>query len=182
MKLGLKILLFSLLGLLLLFGFVLGYAYYQIEGKYVVDKERYTHYIGYLPYTVTSSEFKICDEERIVGWFASAATYVTIYRGGKTQFKKFIRKNYKKVNETDNGFLNLRFIINCEGEVGRMEVNELDDNYEKTKLSPEFVQQMIALSSRNSNWAVPKFDSEKRDSYMYLIYKIKNGEITEILP
>ena len=182
MKPWLKILLIVLLSLLIFIGLGLGYFYYQVEGKYDVDKEKYQHHIGHLSNPDDTTKFNICNKDRIVGWFASAATYVPIYRGSKSNFKKFIGQNYKKVNETENGFLNLRFIINCKGEVGRMEINQLDNNYKKTKLSSELVEQLVTLSSKKENWTVPKFDEEPRDSYMYLIFKIENGNIAEILP
>lgn len=174
--------LYVLIGLVLIIGAIAGYFYYQIEGKYDVNEEKYAHYIGYLGNSNDTSTFERCDETKTVGWFASAATYVQIFRGGKPNFKKYIKQNYSKVDSAENGFLNLRFIINCNGEVGHMEVNELGSNYKSTKLSPKLVEQLTKLSSRKENWIVPISKDKPTDAYMYLIYKIENGEIVEILP
>lgn len=182
MKKWIKVVLVSFMGLLLLAGIAFGYLYYKYEGRYKVNKEKYTNYIGHLPYATETSKFELCDENRIVGWFASAATYFPIYKGSKSTFKEYILQNFETVNQNDNGFLNLRFIINCKGEVGRMEINELDTDYQSTLLSPNLVNQIVTLSSRKENWTSPIIEDVTLDSYMYLIYKIENGKITEILP
>jgi len=177
-----KVSLYILLVVVLIAGAIVGYFYYQFQGKYTTNEEKYPHYIGYLSNSNESSKFKRCDESKTIGWYASAATYIPIFNGDKPKFKKSIYKNYLPGDRTENGFLNLRFIINCHGEVGYMEVNELDTNYEPTKLSPELVKQLIKLSSNKDNWIIPTSKNEPIDAYMYLIYKIENGEIAEILP
>ncbi len=182
MKKWVKILLYVLFGILLLIGLGLGYVYYQVEGKYDINEDKYANYIGFLQNSNETPTFKRCDEEYTVGWFASAATYVPIFKGGKPNFRKYIRQNFEVANDSDNGFLNLRFIINCEGEVGNMEVNQLDVTYKPTVFSPKLVKQLVRLSSKKENWKVPIVKEKPRGSYMYLIYKIENGEIAEILP
>jgi len=92
-------------------------------------------------------------------------TYGPIYRGSKSSFKKYIKENYKKVNDTENGFLNLRFIVNCEGLVGNMEINQLNTNYEKTQLSEKLVRQLVQLSSREENWLTANYDDHAVDSW-----------------
>lgn len=177
MKKWLKITLFSLFGLILVLASVAGYFYYEYRGKYKINKTKYAHTIGYLP---KSDNFERCSD-KIVGWFASAATYVPIYNGSKSSFRKYIQENYTQTDSLTNGFLNLRFIINCKGEVGDMEVNQVDPNYQATEFSKELVKQITQLSSRKENWQLQKTE-EPKDYYMYLIYKIEDGKIAEILP
>ncbi|WP_273568939.1 hypothetical protein [Maribacter halichondriae] len=62
-----------------------------------------------------------------------------------------------------------------------MEVNELDMNFERTTLDTNLIDQIIDLSVQKKHWHIMDLD-EPRDTYMYLIYKIENGAITEILP
>ena len=177
LKKWLKISLFSLLGLILVLTALLGYFYYEFQGKYRVDENKYPHSIGHLS---ESNNFKRCSD-KIVGWYASAATYVPIYKGSKYSFKRHIKENYIHSDTTTNGFLNLRFVINCQGEVGDMEVNQIDLNYQTTEFSQKLVEQLIQLSSRKENWEIPETE-EPKDYYMYLIYKIEDGKIAEILP
>ena len=179
----LKIIGFLLLGALLLVGAVIFYFYYQTQWKHASDEEKYPHYIGYLSKSDDNPGFTRCDENFTFGWYASAATYTDIYHGSKASFKKFIKENFQPEPDSgDNGFLNLRFIINCKGEVGNVEIIELGTDYRPKKLSPELVDQLVSLSSKSENWKVAEYDDEPVDSYMYLIFKIEDGKVSEILP
>ena len=177
LKKWLKISLFSLLGLVLIFAAVIGYFYYEYQGKYPVDETKYTHYIGYLS---ESENFERCSD-RIIGWYASASKFVPIYNGSKSSFNKHIKENYIPSDTITNGFLNLRFMINCKGQVGDMEISQIDPNYKATEFSTKLIDQLIELSSQKKNWKIPVTE-EPTDYYMYLIYKIKDGKIAEILP
>ncbi len=180
MKKWVKVVLYSLLGIVVIIGGVIGYFYYQHDWKYEVNEKKYPNNIGHL--SIVNKDFNLCNEDRIIGWFANAAMYTPIFNGSKSSFKKYILEHYISTDDTDNGFLNLRFIINCKGEVGRMEINELDIDYKPSKFSPNLVKQIIKLSSRKENWKISSIKGEQLDSYMYLIYKIEDGEISEILP
>ena len=63
-----------------------------------------------------------------------------------------------------------------------MEIIELGTDYRPKKLSPELVDQLVSLSSKSENWKVAEYDDEPVDSYMYLIFKIEDGKVSEILP
>ena len=182
MKRWVKILIYCFSGMFLALGIAFGYFYHQYEGRYNVNAQKYPQYIGHLSTTEGNHEFERCDENRLLGWYASAATYVPIYEGSKSTFRTYIQSNFSRTASTDNGFLSLRFIINCKGDVGAMEIQELDHNYQETRLAPNLVEQLVSLSSRTENWSVPDIDGVAVDSYMYLIYKIEDGEIVEILP
>ncbi len=171
-----------LLGLVLLTGSAIGYFYYQHEWKYSVNDKKYPHQIGYLyPDNKDFSEnFERCSEKKPIGFFDSATRY-GVYKGGKRTFQKFILNNFKNEDYSDTGFLNLRFIINCKGEIGDMEINELDTNLERATLDKNLVDHIIDISVQKKHWHIMDLD-EPRDTYMYLIYKIENGAITEILP
>lgn len=168
--------------IVLMFGVFIGYIYYERLGKYPINSEKYPHEIGYLnPETTKFSEgFSLCNPSlKPYGYYHSARE---AYSGGKYQFTKTIFEKYINQEYTDSGFLNLRFYINCNGNVGNVEINELNTDYEKTDLNNDLVNQLVKLSIASDNWAVKENDGKKYDSYMYLIFKIKDGEILEILP
>ena len=146
-------------------------------------KEKYKQDIGYInPQTSRYAEnFKLCSDGRFFGGYYSSHA-PKVYKNNKISFRKHIQNNYKNKNYNDNGFLNLRFHINCEGNVGNVEVNELDENLKLSNLNKELVQQLIDLSIDKNNWNAFEYKGEKFDTYMYLIFKIEHGNITEILP
>ncbi|MFT5736941.1 MAG: hypothetical protein ACJAU2_001639 [Maribacter sp.] len=180
MKKWIKILLYCFSGILLIVGIGIGYVYYQYYGKYPIDILKYPHQIGYLSPENRdfSKNFKSCSDKAPIGYYSSARNP---FMESKRTFRKFIEQNYKNQNFPDSGFLNLRFIINCKGEIGNMEVNMLNKNLLLAELNKNLVDQLIELTVKRDNWKAPSLE-ESKDMYMYLTYKIEDGEITEILP
>ncbi len=160
----------------LVFGFELLLPNYQNS----FDRIHKGH-IGYLdPKNPDISEdFKRCTDKLPVGFYHSTAPY--IYKGGKPFFKRFIQNNYSNNNFTDNGYLNFRFLIDCNGELGDVETNQLNTNLEITTLNENLVGRLSKLTLRKENWNSLE-TREVRDFYMYIIYKIENGQVVEILP
>jgi len=159
---------------------LLGYGLKTASQHSYFDRPHIGH-IGYLDpsYPDASENFKRCNDKLPIGFFHSSAP--AIYKGGKPAFSNYILSNFSKNTYNDNGFLNLRFLINCKGKIGDIEINELNTDYEISSLNSELVNELSKLTFRKENWnSIETLD--KRDTYMYIIYKIENGEITEILP
>lgn len=123
--------------------------------------------------------FKVCDEDYILQYYnPERATYSE----GKNGLRNFILSNYKNKNYTDSGYLNIRFVINCKGEAGRYIIHENDLNLEPKSFTKELKDQLFELTTQLKKWN-PNFTRDAyRDSYMYISYRIENGNITEILP
>ena len=144
------------------------------------DSEHKGH-IGYLSpdNPDASPSFERCSEKLPIGFYHSAAPH--IYNGGKYQFRKFIESNFPKKNYSDNGLLNFRFLIDCNGNIGDIETNQLNFDFEPIELNQDLVDELYQLSFRAENWNSLSID-EPRDIYMYLIYRIENGKVVEIIP
>jgi hypothetical protein len=85
-------------------------------------------------------------------------------------------------NYSDSGYLNLRFIINCEGEVGRFVIHENNLDLEPNTFNKDLKNQLFKLTSEIKGWQPIVLYDDVRDSYMYVSYRIENGKITEIIP
>ncbi|MFS4492983.1 hypothetical protein [Maribacter sp. 2308TA10-17] len=159
---------------------VSGFGYIFSNYQNPFDRKNEGH-IGYLdPNNPDISEnFERCSDKLPVGFYHSTAPY--IYKGGKPVFKRFIQNNYSENNFADNGYLNFRFLINCKGELGDVETNQLDSNLELTTLNKDMVSKLSKLTLRKENWSSLE-TREVRDLYMYIIYKIEDGQVVEILP
>ncbi|WP_281541996.1 hypothetical protein [Maribacter aestuarii] len=138
-------------------------------------------HIGYLNPTNpdASSNFKRCSDKLPIGFYHSSAS--NIYKGGKPTFRKLIESSFSKEKYNDSGFLNFRFLIDCNGNIGDIETNELDVDLNPTKLDSNLVQELYKLSFIKENWNLVEA-KEPRDMYMYLIYKIEDGKVVEIIP
>jgi hypothetical protein len=157
------------------------------EENFIPSENAFTndaHYID--PETALLSDgFKVCNEDFILQYYnPEHATYSE----GKNGLRNFILSNYKNNNYTDSGYLNIRFVINCEGEAGRYVIHENNLNLEPTAFTKELKDQLFELTTQLKKWnpniIIGKNDSVSAyyDTYMYISYRIENGNITEILP
>lgn len=141
----------------------------------------YKDQVGYLPPSNKdhSEDFIRCNPNLPLGFYSSSGPY--IYKGNKSKFRKFILDSFNNNDFDDNGILNLRFIINCHGEVGDIEVNELDYGFEKITMSNALVDKLKELAFKRENWNFNLVE-KPMDYYMYLLFRIENGKVVEILP
>ncbi|MEQ8472359.1 MAG: hypothetical protein RIC35_14295 [Marinoscillum sp.] len=152
-KKTLKVSGYVLIGMILITGILLTLFYYQYQGKYPVNAEKYAHNVGYIdPSTALQSnvDFKLCDDGQLVGFYHSAAP--NIYKGTKYKFRKYVLSNFQNRDFKDSGFLNLRFHINCHGQVGNLEVNVLNEDFEEISMMESLVDQIVKLIARPENW------------------------------
>ncbi len=93
-----------------------------------------------------------------------------------------IIKNFERLNlETDaknNGYITIRFIVNCEGKTNRFRVQQFNAEYKEFSFDKNFVNEILKFTKNLNGWQ----NLEKRDYYQYLTFKIENGKVTEILP
>ncbi len=178
----LKSVLFTFLALFLVGISFLGYTYYNYFGKFEVDTEKYQHYVGYINQdkALLNSKYKLCDESRVYKVHHGAPK--DAFKGSKKRFKDYILSNYKNESYKDSGYLNFRFLVNCEGNVGWFEIIEMNLELEETKLNKKMVDQLLTLTSDSKNWAIYNYKNQPKNYYMYISYRIENGEITQILP
>lgn len=72
--------------------------------------------------------------------------------------------------------------MNCEGHSGRFRITQSDSDYKETKFDNTIVSQLLEITKAITAWEIIYNEDEPMDYYMYLIFKIKDGYITEILP
>mgnify|MGYP001793618642 CR=1 FL=1 len=176
-----KIIVFSLLGVLVVLAALFGYGYYEFWGKFEVDETKYAHNVEYIDPEEAFSDvgFEVCDEERIAQYYNPKRAS---YSKGKNGLRNFILSNYENKGYTDSGYLNIRFIINCEGKAGRYIIHENNLDLEPTDLDDAMVEQIFKLTQKLEQWNPVFFRDKPWDAYMYLSYRIEHGEIIEILP
>ena len=172
-------------------GFLLGIlyliAYYIYRVKYIPSENKYENRIAYIDpqNSELSQGFETCNE-RIVDYYntnpGDSTAQVVSYSRGKNGLRKFIMGNYENRDYSDSGYLNIRFVINCKGETGRYIVHENDLDLNPMSFNPDLKKQLFELTKQLKKWNPVVFRAQPQDSYAYISYRIKNGEIIEILP
>lgn len=156
------------------------YVYYHFNQKHIPKENKYEHRVAYISSKASlgSKTFKPCNEYIYDYYNPQRATYVD----GKNGLRKFIFNNYKNNSYHDSGYLNIRFVINCKGQTGRYVVHENDLNLNPNSFTPGLREQLFVLTTQLNEWNPNIIRGEKVDSYMYISYRIEDGEITEIIP
>ena len=127
-----------------------------------------------------SNSFSFCSAGSVTQYYRSGA-----HHGGRTPaLKRFFAEHYappKGVTGQD-GYIRIRFVINCEGKTGLFEMLESDFDYQPKKFHPGVAQQLFELTRLIDDWD-PGVCGEKRcDSSMFITFKLKEGRIEELLP
>ena len=156
--------------------------------SYTVDTIRYPHRVGYIPKEKAinvNPDFQLCDESIVVDYYNvnGPDDHAAGYIGGPKAIKRLIHSDYPELNLKDeSGMLTIRFIINCNGEIGRFEIIENDLDFQPKKFDEEVKSQLFEITQKLENWRPNHLKGQNRDCAMYLTYKIKNGVLTDILP
>lgn len=133
-----------------------------------------------------TDRFIVCDSTYIVDYYnyspGDSIYRATSYANGKNGLRKEVLTQYKNNNYSDSGYLNFRFIVNCHGEAGAYVIHENDLDLKPKSFNPDLVEQLFNITVSLKEWLPNFMRGENRDSYMYISYRIENGEITEIIP
>ena len=120
-------------------------------------------------------------DERIYQYFnfSDEPSYV----GEKPALMAQFKTNYRPVKgKNQDGFIRIRFVVNCKGKAGRFRTLQSDENFQTIKFDKKVVNQILDLTKQIDNWEIVYNKNEPVDYYQYLIFKINDGELTEILP
>lgn len=182
MKKWVKILLFSLLGILLILGVFAGYFYYKFENAYDTTDKPYKNYIGYIDQekALLNDVYSLCDDGGIYHTYSSAG--LDAYANTKRQFRINLAESYQGDTFNDSGYINFRFLVNCEGNPGWFEIIQMNLDLEETELDSKMVDTLFSFTALSKNWKPLEFKEEPGNYYMYLSYRIENGKVVEIIP
>lgn len=167
---------------------LLSYGYYLANRKFEPSKDKFTKRVAFIDLSKArlANNFVICDSTDIVDYYnyrrGDKVYRRTQYSQGKNGLRKHIISNYKNRGYKDSGYLNFRFIVNCKGEAGAYVIHENDLDLQPKSFNKNLVDQLFKINVSLKNWTPNYMRGGHRDSYMYISYRIENGEITEILP
>ncbi|PKG43623.1 hypothetical protein [Psychroflexus sp. MES1-P1E] len=126
--------------------------------------------------------FKVCNgDDQILQYFNLGEG--PVYKGEKSKVLNKFKSNFKQVTDKEqNGLIRIRFVVNCEGKADRFRILQSDYNYQEIQFDKRIITQLTNITKGIESWQILYRDEVLIDYYMYLIIKITDGEITEILP
>ena len=130
---------------------------------------------------IDTSNFQLCHKE------FKAKQYFHFdkglqYEGEKKELRSQFKEKYIPIDTDQSGLIRIRFIVNCEGEIGRFRMISSDLNYQEQIFDQRITDQLLSITKSLEGWIAQSIREKTRDYYQYLIFKIVNGELTDIMP
>lgn len=142
--------------------------------------------VGDIPFDeeMDDDNFQICDESNIKQYYVRKSSDIPpSYKGEKRGLERAIISQYNfPQSEQEDGYITIRFIVNCNGETGRFRIEEMDFAYKTKKFDPKISTQLLKVVKSLKEWIPRKGKNTAYDFYQYLTFKIENGQIVKILP
>ncbi len=153
--------------ILIALGFLVAYYYYMFHYSLIPKEGRFEHSSHYIDpnEAILNKDFIICNENYIFQYYNKGKLP---YPDGKNGFRNYINANYENRNYSDSGYLNIRFIINCEGKAGRFITHENNLDLRPIVFNEDLKNQLIKLTTEIKLWKPIFIYDENRDSYMYV--------------
>ncbi len=138
------------------------------------------HNLSYTPFDIKldNPNFTICDSTNI-----SSGRNRLKYIGGKNKLRKDITSEYlyKPAYATFNGYVVIRFLVNCEGKSGRYRAQALNLDFSPSNTPSDLLEHSIELIRSLDNWKIPSANDSKKEYSKFINLKISNGKIQHVL-
>lgn len=130
---------------------------------------------------IDDPDFKVCDDNNVLQYYNLGKGLQ--YKGEKSAINKYFKRGLKSTGlKEDTGYITIRFIVNCKGEVGRFRVQKMDNDFNEKEFSADFEKQLLKLTKQMSGWMVGEYEGKIYDYYQYLTFKSESGNLVEIMP
>lgn len=148
------------------------------------EEHKYIRWVGDIEQNeqIDKLDFNICNgDDKILQYFNLGQG--PVYNGEKSKILDTFKSKYKPISDkSQNGLIRVRFIVNCEGIAGRFRILQSDYGYKEKEFNQDIVSQILTITKQINNWEILYKEENPVDYYMYLIFKITDGQLTEILP
>ncbi len=165
------------------------YSYELIEQMSIADFEKKKanakKRIAYIDPSNTiddNPDFKLCGKENEIDDYYNRDQRAGL-NGGKGSWWRILERMLKPEKlHNESGYLTFRFVINCEGTVGRFITEQADLNFVKKEFNSETINHLYEIVSSQKDWLPSGNENGLFDSYVYVTFKLKDGKIIELLP
>lgn len=144
-------------------------------------KSKVQEHIGLIKYDpkIDTLAFETCHEDQIYPYFHH---HGVSFKGEKPQMVREYKALFRPPKKKENGYITIRFIVNCKGEAGRFRLVQMDSNYNPNSFSEELSIQLLNITKSLKGWDVLSVEDVEYDYIRYVTFKVRNSEIIEILP
>ncbi|WP_114792024.1 hypothetical protein U0035_09220 [Niabella yanshanensis] len=143
---------------------------------------QYEKRIGDIDFDPKSDDknFELCYPNTIQQYFAFTSDKCF------TDYKPYIDSvffaSYRSIPLKESGLIRIRFVVNCKGQTDRFRLLAMNMRYEPMRFNKRITSQLLSIIKSIKVWQVQMVNGQPVDYYQYLIFKIRNGQLIEILP
>ncbi|MBK9270284.1 MAG: hypothetical protein IPM48_01690 [Saprospiraceae bacterium] len=128
-----------------------------------------------------NKEFFLCNEKDIMQYHNNEKGLE--YKDEKWAIlQEFEKKYHHEIDSSQNGLIRVRFVVNCKGQTDRFRIIGMDEYYQAKTFNTQITNQLLDICKNLDGWLPKKLEDVEMDYYQYLIFKIVNGQLTEIMP
>lgn len=124
------------------------------------------------------SNFQLCNE-RVLQYYNFSKGIM--YEGERPALIEQIERSYSKDKEVD-GFITVRFVVNCKGETDRFRTVFMDNEYVEQTGHEALKEQFEAIMRSCQGWLPADYDGTPFPYHQYMTIRLEKGEITRIIP
>lgn len=149
----------------------------------VLKASKYHPMVGDIEYDpkLDDPNFTLCDEKNTKQYHNLNEEMQ--YEGEKYALDNIFATQYKPTDEAkDSGMIRIRFLVNCKGQTGRFRMICSGYDYKEKKFNQAITDQLMAIAKSLTGWKILSDKRGPKDYYQYLLFKITDGQIKEILP
>lgn len=104
------------------------------------------------------------------------------YKGEKLAIIEKLEKEKISSETMMNGYITVRFLVNCEGKTGLFRVQQMDADLKESVQDKILAEKLLRFTKSLNGWIPKDIKGLKAGYYQYLTYKIENGKVSEVLP
>jgi hypothetical protein len=131
-------------------------------------------------------DFKPCHTQEGVQYYNTGTTYV----GGTQALRRFFLQQTElpRSAASHHGYVTIRFLVNCRGETGRFRVMQIDTAYQPTQFAAPLIDALLSRTQSLRGWKPGTLTRPGMiqgyvpDSYYYLLFKIADGQVVDVMP
>lgn len=144
---------------------------------------KYPAHVGDITYDekLDDANFKRCLEEKFSFQYYNDSKSFS-FKDEKIEIERRLHMLNFKNNPNLNGYVTIRFLVNCEGQTGMFRVQQMNENYREITFDKKLTNQLLDFTKKLDGWIPKEYQGRKLDYYQYLTYKIENGKVSQILP
>ena len=124
--------------------------------------------------------FLVCDELNIMEYYQVNPQYKEGLKSIRGYFNQVSLDSITR--GLNDGYLTIRFVINCEGQTDRYRIFAVDRDYQPQPVPKLNQSKLKEWVQKMGDWTAGQYEGIEYDSYKFITFKIEKNSITDILP